>query len=51
MVYWIFCGELPIGSLTTNFIGVLTPVAGVGLSRVGLNISIPTLRKRILLDA
>ncbi len=33
------------------FIGVLTPVAGGGLFRVGLKILIPTLRKRILLDA
>jgi hypothetical protein len=34
-----------------NFIGVLTPVAGVGLFCVGLKVLIPTIRKRILLDA
>ncbi len=34
-----------------NFIGVLTPVAVVGLFRVGLKVLIPTIRKRILLDA
>ena len=37
--------------IITILIGVLTPVAGVGLFRVGLKVLIPTIRKRILLEA
>ena len=46
----LFC-TLRTLTVNDNFIGVLTPVAGVCLFRVGLKVLIPTIRKRILLDA